>query len=951
MLLLQRGGERLDRVISQLEADARKAPGEANPLVDLAAAQLTVGWSQGSAGRFVDALESADRALEIEPASSRACFNRAFALEELGLRDLARAGWKDCERLEPDPEWRDEARQRAEKLRIRPAPTREQSAAALDAALRRGRPDELARWARERPHQASYLVICDLLPRWVEAGPLDEAAGWHSLERLAEEVRASTGDRLLFNAVREMRIALAQQRGREIAEGIRGLREGLEAYRNGAYQKAAVRLRESEPGLRRVPALGMVARTYGAVLLYAAKRKDAAEEELTRLLAEAQERSCSWPLGYAHWTLGRIRMSEGHPLIALEHYRQAVRVFERIRAEDLVLSVGMMMAEVYDNLGQPDPAWDFARKALLAAQRLGDPGRLFFVLNVLAGMADDQGRTGFALYAQTSAIEQGAGVSARLRANAHLWRACYYSARKEPDRAQEDLRQAEALAREVTDGVESAQLEAELDLARGVLASRTDPGAAVAELEEAVRLFEQTGNRVNRLSALEARAAALRSLKRPAAAAADLEEAMASYDATARGLAEAEAEPDRLSYLERNAAIYRELVDLHVRELASPWKALVLAEHEKELRAPGRLPRLDLARDAVGRWQRALPAGTALLSYGRAGEGLVAWVLTSASRERVLLGSAAEVADLTGRLGRAPDAETWEGISRELHARLLDPLREPLRGVERILIVPCPGLDRVPFAGLLDPRSGRYLAESYLLEMLPSASALLRRDGPSGAREEQRRNLVVGDPGPTKAALLGLGPLRFAQREAEDAADALGRSTTVLLLGADATPARFREEAVGARVIHVAGHALGGPDSAALVLATGDGDEEGLLTAKDVLRLPLSGTELVILSACSSAGGPAVSWQSGLTLGRSFLSAGAERVVATLHAVDDEESAWLFEGFYRALANGMDAAASLRSAQLGVLGRRSGAEIWTPPSWPYVIILDSRPSNGSERGK
>ncbi|MEA2560539.1 MAG: hypothetical protein QOH06_2043 [Acidobacteriota bacterium] len=956
-LLLNRKGDRLEPIVSRLEAAARRAPRKADPLVDLAAAQLTAGWVQGSATSFVDALDSSERALEIEPGNPRACFNRAFALGELGLRELAIEGWRRCAPLEEDPEWRAEALQRAEALRVPPAaPSREESADALDDALRNGRREELGRWSRDNPHLAVDLVVSELLPRWVESGPIEGAAWWPGLEQLADGVRKTTGDRLLEDIVRQMRHGLAAGAagcGQEMAEGVRRLRSGFDAYRKREFREAEIRLRPSEEGSCKVPApglaLGMIAQVYRAVALNASGEVDAARKELSHLVPDAGKRSYHWPLGYAHWTLGRMAMADGRPFEALRHYRQADQAFERIRAGGLVLSVRMMLAEAYAQLGQGEPAWQFARGALLEAYRTGAADPLFFALNLFAGIADEQGRPNLALYAQSSALDHAAGVPPRLQANAHLWRAYFLGIDDLQEPAQEDLRDAERLAREVEDPSESARLEAEIHLVQGVLAARTNPEAAVASLGDAADLFGQKGERVARLVALKTRAEALRKMGRVEEAAADLEKAIATYDEVVRQLAEDEeggvSEPDRLSFLRQNADVYQEVVDLHVRELASPWKALLYAEHAKSLLASGKPRELVLPENAIDQWSQALPPETALLSYGLAGDRIVAWVLTPTGRRFFSLGNTAEVADLTDRLGRAPDARTWEALSRELYRRLIFPLAEPLRPLRRLLIVPSPGLDRVPFAGLLDP-SGRYLAETYLLEMLPCASALQREDGPPENPGARRRALVVGNPQPTHAGLLGLDPLRFAEQEARDAAASLGPDT-VLLLGPDATPGRFREQAVGADVIHVAGHALSlgrGPGSAALVLATGDGNGEGLLTARDVLDLKLAGTSLVVLSACSSAGGPVVSWQSGLTLARSFLSAGADRVIATLHAVDDEESARLFQVFYRELAAGQDAAASLRSAQREVLRSRSGAKTWTPPSWPYVIILGSRPS-------
>jgi tetratricopeptide (TPR) repeat protein len=947
-LLLRRDADHLEQAVARLEAIARRAPGAADPLVDLAAAQLTAGWAQGSAESFVDALESADRAVAIEPANARACFNRAFALEELGLREFAMAGWDRCTRLEEDPQWRAEALQRASALRtLVTAPSREAIKSALDEAVRDDRLDELDRLARAHPHRVTDIVARDLFPKWVAAGPIEQASWWLALIRLEKRVGANDKNRLLLDLLRQTRTALASGRGPELTDGVRRLREGLDAYRKREYNDAIAPLRASGLRLQAVPALQIVARVYGAIALHSSGQVDAAREELLRLVQDAGERRYVWPLGLAQWTLGRMAIIEGQPVVALRRYHQALHAFERIGAEELVLSAHVLLAETFSELGQSEQSWRSARRALLAAHRLGASDRLFFVSNLLAGIADEQGRPGLAIYAQTSAIAHGAAEPPRTRANAHLWRACFLGREGLHEAAQQDLRLAEELAPSVADPSESARLDAEIALAHGVLDLQRDPKAAATWLGRAVDRFNEAGDRFAWLVALRTRADAFRKTGQVEKAVADLERAASSYDATLRDVARPDdksSDLTRLAYLRQKADVYQGVVNLYVEDLDSPWAALIFAEHTKSLWAPATLPQPSDERD-VDEWSRALPPGTALVSYAVAGERIVAWVLTPADRRFFELAPAAEVATLTDRLDRAPDADAWDALARELYRRLVAPLAEPLGGARRLLIVPTPGLDRVPFAGLLDPQSGRYLAETHLLEMLPSVSALSRGAGrPETAGSG--RALVVGDPRPTSAALLGLPALRFAAQEAREAAAALGPDAT-LLVGGEATPGRFVEEAVGAEVIHVAGHALPlgrSADSAALVLATSPGEEDGLLTAREILLLPLAGTDLVVLSSCSSAGDRGGSWQSGLTLARSFLSAGADRVVATLHAMDDEESAALFRTFHRELAADEGAAASLRSAQLDALRWRAETGRSTPPSWPYVVTLGSGPS-------
>ena len=944
-LLFDRGAGRLERVLSRLEAAARKSPNDAKPLTDLAAAQLTFGWAEGSAESFIDALESADRALEIDPADARACFNRALALEELGLREIALDGWDRCAELETDPDWRSEILQRAEALRSAPtAPSRPAMAAAVEKAVREDDREELARIARDYPHRATDLVLRDLLPQWMGAGPIEPLLP--GLEALAEGVSQETEDRLLADVVLQIRSGLAQGRGPEIAEGGRRLRQGLDAYRERLYEETVDRLDASAAGLQAVPALQILARTYGAIALRASGRSDAARQELSLLVAEAGERGYGWPLGLAHATLGRMASKRGHLPEAIAHHHQALLVFASIQAEDLLPYARILQSEIYSDLGQTERAWQLGRQALKEAHQLGAPDRLFLVLNLFANIADEQGRDSLALYLQTSALHYSAGEPPRSRANAHIWRAYFLSRRALPEQAQADLRRARDLAREVVDPSEKAGLDAEFALAEGVLAAQTDPEAAADRLDRANRLFEQTEDRFARLIALKIRSETLRKMGRLKEAVASLEEAMAVHEVSVRDFSgtEGSSEADRLSYLRQNGDVYQAMVDLYAGELADPWTALSFIEHAKSLRAPGPLSELSPDESQVERWRQALPPDTALLSYGTAEGRIVAWLLTPEGREFFRLGPSAEVFSLAGRLERSREAENWKELSRELHQLLIpSTLAVALRPVGRLLVVPCPGLDRVPFPGLLDP-SGHYLAETHLLELLPSASALLSGIAPHPGR--WRRALIVGDPEPTSAGLLGLPRLRFAEQEARDVKNLLQRDT-VLLIGPEATPRRFLEEAATADLIHVAGHAVSlgrGPDAAALVLATGEGDEEGLLKAGEILKHPLSKPRLVVLSACSSAAGPGASWQSGVTLARSFLSAGAGQVVATLRAVDDEESAILFKAFYRELAAGQGAAASLRTAQLEALRWRRQTGRAGAPTWPFVIILNAGPS-------
>ena len=129
--------------------------------------------------------------------------------------------------------------------------------------------------------------------------------------------------------------------------------------------------------------------------------------------------------------------------------------------------------------------------------------------------------------------------------------------------------------------------------------------------------------------------------------------------------------------------------------------------------------------------------------------------------------------------------------------------------------------------------------------------------------------------------------------------------------------------------------------------------EECLLTALEVSELNLSGTELVMLSACVSGRGTAVEGEGVLGLQRAFGVAGARSVVASLWEVPDKATRLLTEEFYRQLWSApVSRAEALRRAQLRVLGAtrdpktgelRAGE---TEPEEPRPVVPEPRQGAG-----
>jgi CHAT domain-containing protein len=96
--------------------------------------------------------------------------------------------------------------------------------------------------------------------------------------------------------------------------------------------------------------------------------------------------------------------------------------------------------------------------------------------------------------------------------------------------------------------------------------------------------------------------------------------------------------------------------------------------------------------------------------------------------------------------------------------------------------------------------------------------------------------------------------------------------------------------------------------------------QDGILTAEEVVDMNLTGTELVVLSACDTGLGEVAGGEGVFGLQRAFSLAGATSVVASLWKVEDMATKTLMVEFYRNLwKRKLGKLDALRQAQLAML--------------------------------
>lgn len=116
--------------------------------------------------------------------------------------------------------------------------------------------------------------------------------------------------------------------------------------------------------------------------------------------------------------------------------------------------------------------------------------------------------------------------------------------------------------------------------------------------------------------------------------------------------------------------------------------------------------------------------------------------------------------------------------------------------------------------------------------------------------------------------------------------------------------------------------------------------EDGILTGEEIAGLDLTGTNLLILSACQTGLGE-VHGDGIYGLQHGFKAAGVGTIIMSLWEVDDEATSIMMQSFYRNLVKGKNKRESFYSAQKEVKKWAEKKEIVSPEYyWAAFIMLD-----------
>lgn len=272
--------------------------------------------------------------------------------------------------------------------------------------------------------------------------------------------------------------------------------------------------------------------------------------------------------------------------------------------------------------------------------------------------------------------------------------------------------------------------------------------------------------------------------------------------------------------------------------------------------------------------------------------------------------------------------------------------RAEYAGKTKLIIVPDGILHYLPFESLRIPSEAgfRYLVEGFSVSYNPSASSLdvLKKAGQTTSWKMDL--LAVGGPlydeGAARSGrpvlsrtaatrkLYGdeptlFGPLPFSRQEVREVAGMFPRKRAMVLERESASEGAVKAIALeDFRIIHFACHGLldeEHPFRSALVLSFLDErDNDGFLQTREIDRLKTR-ADLVVLSACRTAGGLLEPAEGPMGLARSFFFSGTRSVLASLWPVNDKAVVDLMREFYRQILAGNTAAEALQLAKIKLL--------------------------------
>lgn len=291
------------------------------------------------------------------------------------------------------------------------------------------------------------------------------------------------------------------------------------------------------------------------------------------------------------------------------------------------------------------------------------------------------------------------------------------------------------------------------------------------------------------------------------------------------------------------------------------------------------------------------------------------------------------------------------GPAAYLYKKLLQPLNGVIATKKRWVIIPDGILHYLPFDALVrDAEDRDYLVNDHAMSYHYSFQLLLQNNSHHSDQPQANRSIAfapftVSDNHVKKSKFQ---VLPYSLYEVKS-------FTSNYFTSYKATKNFFLSAAPEYQLIHLATHASVSTDSInnwIQFYPADTADMNNRLYIHEVYNLNLHKTNLVILSACETAGGTTIAGEGLLSLSRAFIYAGSDGIISTLWKTEDKVTAYLMERLHFHINKGMLPELALQEAKKELLENKTiEAQYKTPNYWSNFIYAGKiKPASFFNRG-
>ena len=328
------------------------------------------------------------------------------------------------------------------------------------------------------------------------------------------------------------------------------------------------------------------------------------------------------------------------------------------------------------------------------------------------------------------------------------------------------------------------------------------------------------------------------------------------------------------------------------------------------------------------------------------------------------LGSAEVIESMIDAATKATKLKTNNALQkwREVSDLIIKPLTEEINQKDRLIISPDSALNKVAYSALGSPLSENLLNDDFQVNLITAGRDLL--DINQANSHKSSTPIVIANPdfGKPKSNIRRFKNIKsdfykrteteileykldlkgtssqswkllpFSKLEGQDIKEIINAQ---LFMNEEAKASLIFENNISPKIIHIASHSFyhdayydsaiedynknplnrSGIVFAGANLNFENDNDDGFLTALEISRLDLRGTELFVVSGCDSAMGDLRIGEGIYGLKRSIAVAGAQSSLLSLWNIRDDSTAIFMTSFYKRLKKGETKSEALYSTQ------------------------------------